>query len=427
MKVFSRLVFTLTTILGLAVGLFVVTPVAHATSTSGVTNVPVSTTGTNFEVSSWLPYWRAATSSLDVLPHLNKLTEINPFGYTVKSDGTLFDAGNLNSATSSYAAVIAAARAQHVRVIPTVMWSNTNAIDAVLSNTTLRTQNVNAIVSMVTQNNFDGVDIDYEGKKASDEAYFSAFLQQLYTAPAMKNKWVMCTIEARTPPTDLNTTTPINQFQYANDLTAINKYCDRVRIMTYDQESADKTLNNAAGNTPYSPVADPKWITAVIQLMEKSISPNKIEMGVATYGYEYNVTPYANKTGYLYNLLWSFNPTYATQIASSLHITPQRDSAGELAFTYTPTTTPAVIPSGTAAATATNPLTQSAAVANALPVTTISANRPLSGTARYVTWSDSVAIAQKIALAKQLGIRGIAIFKTDGGEDQNLWNVLPNK
>ena len=105
---------------------------------------------TSFEVSGWLPYWRAATSTADVLPHLNKLTEINPFGYTVKTDGTHFDAANLNSATSTYAPLITAARAAHVRVIPTVMWSDTNAIDRVLSSPTLRKQNVNAIVTIST-------------------------------------------------------------------------------------------------------------------------------------------------------------------------------------------------------------------------------------------------------------------------------------
>jgi spore germination protein YaaH len=398
----------------LSLGSMAVPSSAHAY----VAPMPAAST---FQVSGWLPYWRAATSSADVLPHLNKLTEINPFGYTVKNDGTLYDQANLNSATSSYAKLITAARSQHVLVIPTVMWSNTNAIDTVLSSTTLRTANVASIVSTVKTNNWDGIDIDYEGKKASDEAYFSAFLQQLYTAMhAMPNKAVDCTIEARTPPQDLNTTTPISQFQYANDLTAINKYCDRVRIMTYDQESVDKTLNAAAGNSLYTPIADPKWDTAVIQLMEKSITPSKIELGIATYGYEYNVTPYANHTGYLYNLLWAFNPTYATQIAGWLHITPQRDSAGELAFTYTPTSTPAVLPPNTSSATATNATTLSAAAL-------ASTNVPLSGTVRYVTWSDSVAIAQKIALAKQLGLGGVAIFKLDGGEDQNMWSVLPNK
>jgi hypothetical protein len=33
-------------------------------------------------------------------------------------------------------------------------------------------------------------------------------------------------------------------------------------------------------------------------------------------------------------------------------------------------------------------------------------------------------VAQKIAIAKQLGIRGVAIFKFDGGEDQGIWNLF---
>ncbi|MBA3788802.1 hypothetical protein H0X32_00185 [Patescibacteria group bacterium] len=383
-----------------------------------------ATTTRPFEVSGWLPYWRVATSTADVLPHLNKLTEINPFGYTVKTDGTLFDAANLNSATSTWAPLITAAHAQHVRVVPTVMWSNTNAIDHILSSPTLRAQHVAAIVAMVKQNNFDGVDIDYEGKKASDINYFSQFLKQLYTA--MGSKWVMCTIEARTPPEELNTTKPLGQFQYANDLSAINKYCDRVRIMTYDQESADKKLNAAAGNTIYTPVADPAWITSVVQLMEKSIAPSKMEMGVATYGYEYDVTPYAKGSGYLYNLLWSFNLKYATQLASAFNKTPLRNSVGEMAVSYIPTTTPAVLPAGTSPATSTtaNFLTASAGVAVAQAAESTNA---LPGTFRYMTWSDATSIAQKIALAKKLGIRGVAIFKLDGGEDQNLWNILPSK
>ncbi|MDD2657856.1 MAG: hypothetical protein PHD04_04345, partial [Candidatus Pacebacteria bacterium] len=54
-----------------------------------------------FEVSGWLPYWRVATSTADVLPHLSSLTSVMPFGYTVRNDGTLFDAYGLGSPTSS--------------------------------------------------------------------------------------------------------------------------------------------------------------------------------------------------------------------------------------------------------------------------------------------------------------------------------------
>jgi spore germination protein YaaH len=388
---------------------------------------PTPTLSSTFEVSGWLPYWRAATSTADVLPHLNKLTEINPFGFTVKTDGTLYDAAHLLAyplvptnadvipsvtglATSTpWYPLITAAKVQKVRVIPT--------------NKTLRTQNVNAIVAMVKQGGFDGVDIDYEGKKASDKDAFSAFLKQLYTA--MGNKWVMCTIEARTPPADLNTTTPVNQFQYANDLPQINKYCDRVRVMTYDQESADKTLNAAAGNSIYSPVADPKWITKVIQLMKKDISPKKIEMGVATYGYESDVTPYANGNGYIYDLLWSFNPGYVAQIQSQFKTSAiGRSSAGEPYLTYTNTSAPTTLPANTSPATPTTPNNLSAAAGTAV-AQAATTNYALPGTMRYMTWSDSTAIAQKVALAKQLGIRGIAIFKLDGGEDPNMWNVIP--
>jgi spore germination protein YaaH len=384
---------------------------------------PAHAATNTFQVSGWMPYWRAATSSADVLPHLNQLTQINPFGYSVKNDGTLSDTANLDSATSSYAAVIQAARAKHVLVIPTIMWSNTNAIDTVLSSTTLRTQNVASIVAEVKKNNWDGVDIDYEGKKASDINYFSAFLQQLnISLKQLGNKSLMCTIEARTPPQDLNTTTPLNQFQYANNLVAIGQYCDQVRVMTYDQESADKTLNNAAGNTVYTPVADPKWVSAVIQLMSKSIPASKMELGIATYGYEYSVTPYANNTGYMYNLLWAFNPGYATQIENLYHVKPTRDAAGELQLSYVPTTTPSTLPTSTTPATSSN---SSLMASVGTAVAQASTNVPLQGTFNYLTWSDAGAIAQKVALAKSLGLAGVAIFKLDGGEDPGMWSVLP--
>ena len=53
---------------------------------------------TTFEVSGWMPYWRAATSTNDVLPHLSELTEINPFVYSMTTTGTIVDNGPMTAA-----------------------------------------------------------------------------------------------------------------------------------------------------------------------------------------------------------------------------------------------------------------------------------------------------------------------------------------
>ena len=41
-----------------------------------------------------------------------------------------------------------------------------------------------------------------------------------------------------------------------------------------------------------------------------------------------------------------------------------------------------------------------------------------------MSWSDAEAIRAKADLAKELGVRGISIFKVDGGQDPALWNML---
>jgi spore germination protein YaaH len=50
----------------------------------------------------------------------------------------------------------------------------------------------------------------------------------------------------------------------------------------------------------------------------------------------------------------------------------------------------------------------------------IDTNQPFN----YITWSDVTSIADKVALAHRLGVRGVAIFSLGGAEDQTMWNIL---
>ena len=368
---------------------------------------------TKFEVSGWIPYWRAATGTADALPNLDKLTEVNPFVYTLKSDGTLLDNGKLGE--EPWASFIVAAKAKKVRVIPTIMTSNSGLLHTLFSNQKSRIALEDRITALVKQNGFDGIDIDFEGKRAEDKEYFSTFLKGLYMR--MGTKWVMCTIESRTPIDSryYGTDTPPDATLYANDFKAINKYCDRVRIMAYDQQDVDQQLVQQAASSSqlYAPVADPAWVEKVVNLAAKDIKKSKILIGVPTYGYEYDVTAYAGNE-YVYDILWTFNPGYATSTAAAYGITPQRNAAGEMYFTYvTASTSSTPVSLGPNSA----PLAALAAVAYADTY-----NSHLNF--RLMDWPDAQSIQTKIDLAKKLGVRGISIFKLDGGEDPNIWAVL---
>lgn len=87
------------------------------------------------------------------------------------------------------------------------------------------------------------------------------------------------------------------------------------------------------------------------------------------------------------------NFNYADQLAKSLNIPPVRSSGGELSFTY-----------GT---------------------TTDINGKALGSFKQYLVWySDATAIADKIRIAKLYGLAGIVVFKIDGGQDPNIWQVL---
>jgi len=347
----------------------------------------------SFEVSGWIPYWRAGAGTADAVAHLKNFTSLMPFGYIVQDNGTIHDAFGLTttSFTSTAATLIAAARAAKVKIIPSVMWSNGAAIDEVLSSTPRRIALEDDIAALANDNGFDGIDIDFESKSAETRPYFSLFLKGLYAR--MGKKFVYCSIEPRTPPSSAFAVIP-KKMDYANDYVAINKYCDRVEIMAYDQGAIDLKLNAAANSVPYVPVADVRWVQKVITLAAQTISKKKIMIGIPTYGYEYDLVPLMQ--GFRYEMNWALNPGYATDLARMLGVTPKRNAAGEMSYVYVPTTTPQT--------------------ASAMP------DPP-----HIVVWSDAGAIKDKIQLAKKLGVRGVALFKIDGGEDPALWDILPKK
>jgi spore germination protein YaaH len=375
-----------------------------------LTASPVS--AAEFEVAGWIPYWAVATGTKDARRHLDLLTTIHPFVYSVQSDGELKDLGGISK--SSWQRLFKEARGDDVLVIPTVMSSDGALIHSLLSNKNKREDHIEEIVELVLEEEFDGIDIDYEEKLAETKDHFSLFLKEL--KHELGDKLLTCTVEARTPPDSLYRNPPA-VMQYANDYTQMGKHCDRIEIMAYDQQRADIKLNDARRGSPYMPVADIEWVKKVVTLAEKSIPKEKIILGIPTYGHEYQVTVSPNWYQ-SYTKVRSLNPGTAKSLARKEKVTPSRTGGGEMSFTYMSDTTaeeveaykaPAGTPKGNRAAA------QALAYANATGKSTV---------VNMVVWSDAEAIEDKVDLAEQHGLGGVAIFKIDGQEDSDMWDVL---
>lgn len=369
----------------------------------GAVSAQATTTAstTDFQVSGWIPYWKVSDGTRDARKHLDVLDVIHPFAISVQPDGKLKDLAGLTK--YAWSRLFRDARAGGTLVIPTVMWSDTNAIDAILSDPKERTAHVKRIVSLVKNGRYDGVDIDYEGKRAETRDAYSAFLGELKVA--LGDKILSCTIEARTPPESLYAAGKIPvPLEYANDFAKLNEYCDQVNVMAYDQQRADLKLNAARIGAPYYPVADIDWVRKVMALALKDIDADKLVLSVPTYGRELEVTV-APQWFKSYSQLWSVSEEYALDTAEKYGVTPARSASGELGFTY--------VPEGSAFEGLFTDAASALAYANATGKTV---------TVNFVSWSDASAIADKVALAKELGLRGVAIFKIDGGEDPAIWS-----
>src|SRR3989344_2696584 len=145
----------------------------------------------SLEYSAWIPYWAAKKGADDARRHTEQLDEVNPFTYTVKTGGSINDAGKMSA--SHWRKLRSAAEKEDVRYVPTLMWSDGARIHATLANPVLRAAHVKEIAALVEKNEYDGIDIDYEGKLAETKDYFSLFLAEL--ALALGDKHLSCTIE----------------------------------------------------------------------------------------------------------------------------------------------------------------------------------------------------------------------------------------
>lgn len=367
------------------------------------------------DVGGWVPWWTEDDGVETVIDKMNQIDILYPFIYEVETGGSLKAKVDIDHGV--WEDLLEAADDERVDIIPTIAWFDGPAIHDVLSDRKERRKLVRAIEDLVDDNNFDGINIDFESKESETIDYFSTFLKELNDALGRDD--LTCTVEARMRPENRWRPDQMpEKITYANDYKAMNKYCDWVEIMAYDQQRADLLLNDERKGLPYNPVADIDWVEHVLDFALEDFDADKVILGIPTYGRAWDITV-APEWYRDYKRVASVDHSRVIELEEIYDVERGRTAGGEAIITYFPEDSPYKIfnqlptPEGT-------PKGYEAAAKALLVATYTKVDIPV----RMLTWGDAEAAEDKLDLAKKLGLKGLAFFKFDGNEDEDIWDLF---
>lgn len=374
---------------------------------------PLTSSAASFTYAVWLPYWKSQSGATDISLNLDRLQEISPFSYEIKGTSTIKD--DLNIGNGSWDPWFGSVKELGIKIIPTLAWFDTGGLYNLLSNGKARRKLEDQVAALVKQQKFDGIDIDFEAMSPATRPYYSLFIEGLAIRLHPAKKLLTCTVVPRMPLSSLYRNPPAS-IVYAENYPLLNKYCDEVRLMAYDQGPIDIKLNDAKGNGQlYAPVADPDWVKKVIAQATAYINPKKIMLGIPTYGYEWEVSWQNGKT--TYRRVRAFNYLDAMSRADDLSIPSYRNNAGEMSFTFVSSTFINSAPILTTDVSSTEPTAL-------VPMNGGNTDGQHGPTLFFVSYPDATSAATEIALAKKLGLKGVILFKADGGFDPMTWQMM---
>ncbi len=228
------------------------------------------------DASQYGPVENQAIESSYLFTNKDLMKEVMPFWYSLKSPTVIRDDYATGNPSWPIADTVCLMRRAGLQVIPT-MTDGTDklVLSGYLSNTATRTTLVKTIVDLVTKNNFDGIDLDYEGFAFVDgnttwsttAPRWVAFVKELSVALHANNKLLSVSTPYLYNPKEAQK----GYFVYA--WADIASSIDRLRIMTYDF--------SVAKPGPMGPLS---WTEKTIQYALSVMSASKVYMGLPGYG-----------------------------------------------------------------------------------------------------------------------------------------------
>ena len=291
--------------------------------------------------------WQSLQQGLDHLDY------VSPFDYAV--DGQ----GNITGAPDPKADQLL--RAKGIKILPTVTnGEEYSAFRPVLFDPAIRKKTIDQIVRIVEENQYDGINIDYESLYASDSDALTYYFYELAVALRPRNKLVTAAVGAKTS----DTTTG---WSGAYDYPALARYNDLVLVMAYAYRVPTSPTVGSVG--PYA------WVDRVAAYAASRIPPEKLVLGLAWYGYNWNLADRSQTKSVRYR--------DAVALAQQVGVPIQYDETEQVAFF----------------------------------------KYQDGSDIREVWFEDARSVAAKTQLAARYGIHGIGGWRL-GQEDPGIWPIF---
>ena len=306
---------------------------------SAFANVPASADNPPRKIlTGWIPYYSIKTSLPAAINNADLIKEVMPFWYTLKFDGksqkaVVTDLYTPANPSVPMAQTVGALRNAGFSLIPTITDGTAKDVLAgLLAKPAARTQIVETITSMVVANNYDGVDLDFEGFAFVDSNSTWSKTAPLWTAFV---KELSASLHAQKKVLSVSTPYVLDpkaaqKGYYVYAWAAIAPFIDRLRIMTYDY--------SVAKVGPLGPIT---WTERTLQYAVSVMPASKVFIGIAGYGRDWvtsvsGVCP-ANVASVIKGgaKAATFVMRDAQTLAASYGVTPVfNEQYGEMTFSY---------------------------------------------------------------------------------------------
>ncbi|MEH7116239.1 polysaccharide deacetylase family protein [Neobacillus vireti] len=242
------------------------------------------------------------------------------------------------------------AKEHHAKVMPLINnvvngeW-NQEIVHQLLHSPTARTRLINDLKQQIIKYGYDGINIDFEFTNPSDRDLMTSFMSELYQS--FHNEGLLVTIDVQ----------PAN---HSYDLTNLEKYCDQIILMLYDENMLNP-----------GPISSQSWYLENLSKTAK----DKLIVSLGNYGYDWDW-----ETGQAGKVV-SFEETM--RMAEKAHLNVQWDDMSKS------------------------------------PYIRYETNNKI----HELWFLDSVTFYNQWKAALSNGVKGIALWRL-GTEDPSVWNVI---